>query len=273
MIQDVCFWGIIFLFSGKKCGIVSEKKGLANMQRTPQPNLTQTKLTGFGVTRGPSALPAQAQAAPASETRAVDVAEGSNIPTTESSSMDTTPAPQTEGGGGQVITTDFILRSLQENTNQIIKSFTAHLGALSQRVDVNSPKIAGNSENIKKKMEITSHGKEIEHLASRIRDLEESAGTMMVDPHRRADLSGDYLWARRSLWLWPIPGRSDEEMWAAVGDFIHETLCGARRQPTANVGPTRRKEAEMDCPRKRTPVEKAGIGPGSGQFRMQDRTS
>ena len=205
--------------------VLGGSKGSANMQRTPQTNLTQTKLTGFGVTQGPPMPPVQAQAAPPADVRGAEVTGGPSTQILEPINMDTTPAPVATCGNSQVVTTDFLLKSLQENTNQIIKSFTAHLGALSQRVDVNASKIESNSADITKNArEITSQGKDIERLASKIRDLEESAGARVPDPHRRASLGPDYLWARRSLRLWPIQGRTDEEMWEAVGDFIHDTL-------------------------------------------------
>ena len=201
-----------------------KEKELVKMQRTPQPqHLTQTKLTGFGITQGPLGSSVPAQAAP--EVRAENGSGITNAPTTEPVSMDTAPAPPTSTGGGQVVTTDFLLKSLQENTNQIIKSFTAHLGALSQRVDVNASKIASNSDDISKNRgEIVNHGKEIELLASRVRSLEEAAGSETAHLAMRAALDDEYLRARRSLRQWPITGISEEEMWGAVGEFIHETL-------------------------------------------------
>ena len=91
--------------------------------------------------------------------------------------MDTTPVAVVGARGnssGQMVTTDFLLKSLQENT--IIKSFTAHLGALSQRVDVNAAKIGVNSGDIAKQgVAISDQGREIASLASRVRVLEKSA--------------------------------------------------------------------------------------------------
>ena len=40
----------------------------------------------------------------------------------------------------------------------------------------------------------------------------------------RAVLSQEYLLARRSVRLWPVAGTNDQELWGAVGDFLHETL-------------------------------------------------
>ena len=206
-----------------------KEKELVKMQKTPQPQqpqqLTQTKLTGFGIgiTQGPAGPSAPTQAAPNERTENAPGCAESLVPNPVG--MDTEPIATANTGGGQVVTTDFLLKSLQENTNQIIKSFTAHLGALSQRVDVNASKIASNSDDISKhKGEIANHGREIELLASRVRSLEEAAGTETAHLAVRASLDDDYISARRSLRLWPITGLNAEEMWGAVGEFIHETL-------------------------------------------------
>ena len=45
-----------------------------------------------------------------------------------------------------LVTTEFLLQTLKANTDQIIKSFTTNLGALSSRVDGNSLRITDNTD-------------------------------------------------------------------------------------------------------------------------------
>ena len=237
--------------------VLKEREGInqtveMSTQRTPQPTLTQTKLTGFGVAtmqglkksaagsqiaRDPQPMETGTSlgSAPPQLTGTGGNGEGDGVATTSLSAPDWIPStgcgPQ---GGNQMVTTDFLLRSLKENTDQIIKSFTAHLGALSNRVDDNAPRIAANSSAISKHdREIIGHGREIEMLSSRVRDLEMNKGPSSCVPiPKRVELSDEYLVARRSLRLWPVPGADEQGMWEAVGEFIHGTLL----VPESDIG-------------------------------------
>ena len=191
------------------------------MQRTPQPLLTQTKLTGYGVTQGASTA---GSASPLGAGRAGPTAAPlSTDPNavTADPAMDTTTSTQ---AGGAFITTDFLLRALKENTDHIVGSFNAHMGAISKRVDLNAAGVAANREASKENAASISRNKgDLENLRERVDALERGTAPSSSKPNR-ASLSPDYLLARRSIRLWPIAGVSDREMWEAVGDFLHDTL-------------------------------------------------
>ena len=130
-------------------------------------------------------------------------------------------------GTGTVVTTDFLLKALKENTDHLQKSFNASLGAVSQRIDNNSTRITANANSISQQASTTGeHQAMLKKLADRVSTLERGvnvAGRHGV-PKRRAALSPDYLLARRSVRLWPIAG-CDDKLWEGVGEFLHETLA------------------------------------------------
>ena len=216
----------------------SLKKGKSelSMKRTPQPQLTQSRLTGSGL------LQIQGSSAPVAP-------PGPTPRATENSSadvMDTSAPPQAVGGdgvvagppgptvnsSGTVVTTDFLLKTLKANTDEIIKSFTTNLGALSSRVDGNALKIADNSAAIAdQESELTRQRGELEAIRARVSTLERQPVTTKAVRHR-AVLSEEYTAARNSIRMWPIRGLSDQDMWGNVGDFIHDTLGVA----TSDVG-------------------------------------
>ena len=133
---------------------------------------------------------------------------------------------------GMVVTTDFLLKTLKANTDEIIKSFTTNLGALASRVDGNALRIADNSATISDhEGELSRQQNEMEAIRARVFSLEKGrAPTETVKA--RAILSSEYEAARNSIRMWPIPGVSEQEMWEMVGDFIHDIL----RVPTLEVG-------------------------------------
>ena len=125
----------------------------------------------------------------------------------------------------QVVTTDFLLKSLKENTDFILKSFSAHMGAISKRVDENAGAIASNSSAIAgNKARIDGHDDMLANLSERMRSLEQKSQTGDNQVGVRASLSQDYLLARRSIRLWPVVGETESAIWEGVGDFIHDTL-------------------------------------------------
>lgn len=140
--------------------------------------------------------------------------------------MDAAPALAVALPGSAFITTDFLLRALKENTDHIVKYFTTNLGALSQRVDANAARVDDNARAIdRQESDICQQRKELGILTSRIMDLERTRshrGSSEIP--KRAVLSGEYMTALRSLRLWPVAGDSKDELWEAVGNFIHKTL-------------------------------------------------
>ena len=140
--------------------------------------------------------------------------------------MDTAPALAVALPGSAFITTDFLLKALRENTDHIVKSFTTNLGALSQRVDMNTVKLDENTKVLDRhESDIQKQRMDMDVLSSRVSELERAGpnrGTVGIPT--RADLSEAYMTARRSMRLWPIVGENDDEVWEAVGIFIHDTL-------------------------------------------------
>ena len=128
--------------------------------------------------------------------------------------------------GQALVTTDFLLKTLQMNTDQIIKAFTTNLGELAQKVEANSVCIRDQNIVLEKQgKDITEQRDDIARISTRLERLEAGgeprASTIQT---RRATHTEDYALARRSIRLWPIPGRTDEDLWGGVGDFIHGPL-------------------------------------------------
>ena len=203
----------------------------SKIQRTPQPTLSQSKLTGSGMLQlqglpGPSnvhpaALVPENQGPSSALLASVPSQQTANTPTTEQpTSMDTAPP-----AASNLVTTDFLLRSLKENTDHIIQSFNHSLGLLSQKVDGNTRNITSNADLIKAQSTTTDGIKaDVELLHARVRALEDggtlSSATSVRHPHSR-----EYLTARRSARLWPVVGSTEEDVWGGVGEFLHETMA------------------------------------------------
>ena len=204
------------------------KNTVRKMQKTPQANLTQTKLTGFGVmqsSQGQEAGQANKQdprpAGPPSEAprkESVGASDGTSESMEISGEGAIAPSPQ-------VITADFLLKALQDNKDNIVKSFNITISALLGRVDNNAEKISSNTaNNTKNSREISEHNTEILRLTSRVEKLEKVGRQSCVGTLARAQLSGEYIDTRRSVRLWPIRAGTDTEMWGKVGEFLHLTL-------------------------------------------------
>ena len=126
-------------------------------------------------------------------------------------------------GANTLVTTDFLLKALQENTNNIIKSFTSNLGALATVVESNKCQIEANKNKIEKTDQTAvNNAEQIATLNARVRALEAAPAPRVTG--KRATLSPDYELARRSLRAWPISGGSDQDLWGNAGEFIHELL-------------------------------------------------
>ena len=123
------------------------------------------------------------------------------------------------------MTTDFLLKALKENTDQIVKLFSSNLGVLAQRVEDSASRVSDNSAAITRHGTcIEEQGSALASLTSRVTALERSSQTGIAMPMQRAPLSREFLVARRSVRLWPIPGVGEQDIWGNVGEFLHETL-------------------------------------------------
>ena len=205
------------------CGIEEDS---SKMKRTPQPNLTQSKLTSLLQARG-----APEQGAPQATAPGTDAPRVVSLETIE---MDTSGTPELPTGsdparppGSAMVTTDFLLKALKDNTDLLIRSFNSSIGALSTRIDDNAAKIAANSESISRQ-ETTAASQQIQlkEVADRVLALERSGRRPEYNQvEGRATLSTEYLTARRSVRLWPVEGHNDDELWEGVGEFLHGTLA------------------------------------------------
>ena len=213
---------------------------LEEMKRTPQPTLTQSRLTGFGVLKIQGATQTQgAKTTPVSgPTGARDrsFSEGDSMTITEtfksperSRNMDTStpeqnrkrPRSTNEDEGMK----EFFLQALNLNKEEIIISFQLGLGELSKRVEDNTRGIAANKEDMEKQCSrVDGHDVELEKLTARVRALERSEPRKSEVP-RRAALSEAYLKARRSVRLWPVVGTTKAELWGNAGEFLHGPLA------------------------------------------------
>ena len=210
------------------------KRGKVNytMKRTPQPALTQSKLTSMLQVRGGSDNGGHADAGPPAAPRAVTL-DAIEMDTSDSSGLATAAATTAAAvgmtGGNAPITADFLLKALKENSEHLMKSFNASLGALSAKIDDNSAKIALNSTAIASQAGNAENQQvEIKNLSERVARLEKMKPVAVAAVEQRATLSSGYLLARRSLRLWPIQGDSENALWEAVGEFLHEVLGMSR---------------------------------------------
>ena len=213
-----------------------ERAHVAAMKRTPQPTLTQSRLTGNGMlklhTTGAAPQGGGAQATPA---RDRSFSEGDSLSSTgtrvspsTAKDMDTsTPElsrkrPRQHDDDGMK---EFFLQALKINKEEIIKSFQVNLGELARKVEDNAGAIASNRESIgRQSARSDCQDTKIGKLAARISALEkgEPRGSEIK---KRAKLSDAYLRARRSIRLWPVPGNTEMEIWGNAGDFLHEQLA------------------------------------------------
>lgn len=138
-------------------------------------------------------------------------------------------APKT---GGAFITEEFLLKTLKLNTEEIIRSFTSNLGALSVRVDENCAAISANSEVIGSNTgRLNAHEKDIGNLQVGMAELERN-GPRPRNPVKRAPLSPAYQEARRSVRMWPIAGDTVDQLWEGVAAFLATQL----NLPPSEVG-------------------------------------
>ena len=212
------------------------------MKRTPQPTLTQSRLTGSGVLKiQGSPQPPGIKATPAtgpSASRDRSFSEGDSMTSTEtfksperSQNMDTSTPEQNRNDVDDGMK-EFFLQALKLNKEEIISSFQLGLGELSKKVECNAGGIAANREHINNQTSrIDGHDLEFDKLTARVRALERSEPKRIEVPER-AVLSEAYLKARRSVRLWPVAGSTDKELWGNAGEFLHGLLA----VPEADMG-------------------------------------
>ena len=126
---------------------------------------------------------------------------------------------------GTPLTTEVFFKTLQMNTEHIIKSFTSNIGELSKRVEENTARIIEQSQvGIRNERALTEQRVEISVINTTLEALE--TGKIGANPNavRPAALSDEYNKARRSIRLWPIPGVTEDDLWEGVGEFIHGPL-------------------------------------------------
>ena len=180
--------------------------------------MTQSKLTSMLQPQSRSAVDGGSTAPEVRRTLTLDEVE---MDATETESCPPRPA------SGPFLTTECFFKALKENTAEIIGSFNASIGALSKRIDENSSAIANNAASIASHAsENAAHKVALSAIEERVAKLEGGglAAPSSLLPESRARLSHDYIVARRSAKLWPVTGANEEEIWAAVGDFLHDKM-------------------------------------------------
>ena len=190
------------------------------MKRTPQPTFTQSKLTSL----------LQPQAKDGSHSKAATPTPTVSLESLEMHTSGPTDQPPATTGdtrgpaSGTVVTTDFLLKALKENTDHLLHSFDARLGAVAEKVGRNTAKIDAHDKAIKLQDEINTKCREdLLQLTDRVRVLEEGKPAAQQNEERVA-LSDDYLLARRTARLWPVVGTGLNELWGEVGEFLHGLL-------------------------------------------------
>ena len=209
------------------------KKGRTDkkMRRTPQPTLTQSKLTGLFQKR--------ANGDPGTERedggRDGSFSEGDSLTSTETVcspkhlAMDTaSPVRNLSGGAtvtGTVVTTDFLLKPLKENTEHLIKTFNVSLGLVAQKVESNTKGIESNCSELEQQSRVADERwSDLQSLTARVSALERGQQAA-VEPLSRAPLSDEYLKARRSIRIWPVKGVTEGDLWGEAGEFLHTQLA------------------------------------------------
>ena len=124
-----------------------------------------------------------------------------------------------------MVTADFLLKSLKENTDHMIKMFNVSLGLVAQKVDNNTKNIEANREGLEKlARDWDDRWTDLQRLSARVAALERGP-PMTTESTSRATLSAEYLKARRSIRMWPIRGVTKSELWGEAGDFLHRQLA------------------------------------------------
>ena len=168
------------------------------MKRTPQPNLTQPKLTSM------------LQANPASSLTPL---EGAGDHATKPPVSAGVPPL---GGPGEMLNADFFRRLIGENTATVtakLDKVTGDLAALARTVESSKSEVAAVTEEVgRHTTELADHRTRIEDLTERLARLERKEVSTIREPK----LSPDYLLARRSVRMWPIENTNSQTLWKGV---------------------------------------------------------
>ena len=192
-----------------------------NMKTTPQPNLTQPKLTSM------------LQSNPQIPTVQMGTGDntGQGLVTGQGAAA---PAPVALGTPGEPLTADFFRQLIGENTAAIsvkIDNVTGDLAALAKTVEASKSELAAVTGELGcQASDISEHKSQLEALTERIARLENKPNNTTITSTTR---SAAYLKSRRSVRMWPIENASEETLWKGVGEFLHSALG----IPDSDVGP------------------------------------
>ena len=214
-------------------GPEKEREEVVTMKRTPQPTLTQSRLTGSGMLKIQNPIGSPTPGGSKDTARDRSFSEGDSFVSSETirspeKAMDKStpevgrkrPRSDAESDGMR----EFFLQALKMNKEEIITSLQSSIGDLARKVEANVGEIAANKADIIKQSARTDlNDSKLEKLTARVRALEMS-GPRSEAVQKRAVLSTEYQRARRSVRMWPIAGSRDEDMWGNVGEFLHGPL-------------------------------------------------
>ena len=203
------------------------------MKRTPQPTLTQSKLTSMLQARadGPKTVTLEEVEMDTSSSAPEPRTSAPRLPAPEPGSLSSAGMVGPASGAApsaanSAVTADFLLRALKENSEHLIKSFNASIAALSSKIDDNTGKISANTAAIAEQAAVSDdHQSQLRSLGDRVARLERAKPEREPMIEHRAPLSDCYVLARRSIRLWPIYGASEDALWEGVGEFIHDVLA------------------------------------------------
>ena len=141
-----------------------------------------------------------------------------------------------QAGGAELepLTADFFRKLTGENTDRVAKkidNMAVDLAALTKTVDLNKAEISRSAEETRRQADLIKEQRDlIDRLGERVNSLESGGnGTGLLAPvgSRPAvapNKSEKYLYARRSVGLWPINQADENSLWKGVGEFIHSAL-------------------------------------------------
>ena len=200
------------------------------MKRTPQANLTQSRLTDIFTQKKSSVdhgvdMDCGDRRGGGEEDDSMTSTETVCSPSDRSTGTSPVRYSGSRADTGQVVTADFLLKSLKENTEHLIRTFNLSLGLVAQKVDNNTKGIEANRNELDRQAKIADdRWTDLQRLTARVSALERGPPTS-VEPAARATLSDDYLKARRSIRVWPVKGLTEEELWGEAGEFLHTQLA------------------------------------------------
>ena len=109
---------------------------------------------------------------------------------------------------------------------------TSGMLSISAKVNQQGKDIEKNGLRISEQLlAVDANARSIAEIFNRLEDLAANPGGTVPSARavaspipQKAHCSEDFLKARRSVRIWPITAKDDEELWAEVGDFIHGKL-------------------------------------------------